>query len=147
MMFHVPATVLGLTFDHLRTCGRNQRECQVLWTSSWNTPNEITDVVHPKHWAHAGGFELDSAWLTSFWLHLGQRNHGIRIQVHTHPGEAFHSPTDDAYPIIHSPGFLSLVIPRFAAGKVGLDGAFVAELGEDGHFREVPLHTRLRVIR
>jgi hypothetical protein len=145
MAFRVPQRVLKLTFDHLRKCGRGQRECQVLWTSSWNAVEEITGVVHPKHRGHAGGFEVQSDWLTSFWLELAERNQGVRVQVHTHPGEAFHSHTDDAYPMVHSPGFLSLVIPRFAEGAVAFDDAFLAELGADGRFREVPIHRHLKV--
>src|SRR5438105_1926108 len=136
MVFLVPKRVLKLTFDHFRKCGRGWRECQTLWTSSWNTVEEITDVVHPKHRAHVGGFEVQSDWLTSFWLELAERNEGVRVQVHTHPGEAFHSATDDSYPIVHSPGFLSLVIPRFAEGDIGFEEAFLAVLGQDGRFRE-----------
>jgi hypothetical protein len=145
-VFLVPLQVLKLTFDRLRKCGRGQRECQILWTSPWNAVNGIAGVVHPKHRAHAGGFEVDSAWLTSFWLQLAERKEGVRLQVHTHPGEAFHSPSDDAYPMIHTSGFLSLVIPRFAQGEIGFDDAFLGELGPDGRFREVPIHQRLKVV-
>ncbi len=146
MVFLVPPRVLSETFDHLRQCARGQRECQVLWTSSWETPEEITGVVHPKHRAHAGGFDVDSAWLNTLWLGLADRNEGVRVQVHSHPGEAFHSPTDDGYPVIHTPGFLSLVIPNFARGDVGFRDAFLAELGADGRFRQVPISSRLRVV-
>ena len=145
MVFLVPQQVLNVTFGHLRRCGKGLRECQILWTSSWNTMHEITGVVHPKHRAHTGGFELDGAWLNSFWLQLADRGEGVRVQVHTHPGEAFHSPTDDAFPIIHTPGFLSLVIPQFAEGQVGFENAFLAELGQDGCFREVPIYKHIRV--
>lgn len=146
MVFLVPQQVLHLTFEHFRVCGSGRRECQTLWTSSWNDVHEITGVVHPKHRAHVGGFELDSSWLNDFWLRLAERREGVRIQVHTHPGEAFHSHTDDAFPIVHSPGFLSLVIPRFAEGDVGFKDAFLAELGPDGRFREVPITDHLKVI-
>jgi hypothetical protein len=146
VVFLVPQHVLNLTFDRLRKCGRGQRECQVLWTSPWNAPIEITGVVHPKHRAHAGGFDLDSRWLNIYWMRLADQQEGIRVQVHTHPGDAFHSSTDDRFPIIHNPGFLSLVIPRFAAGNVGFDDAFLAELGADGRFREVTIRSRLEVI-
>ena len=146
MVFLVPQTVLRQTFDHLRQCGRGQQECQILWTSSWDTVEEITGVVHPKHRAHAGGFEVESDWLTSFWIDLAERRVGVRVQVHTHPREAFHSRTDDSYPMVHTPGFLSLVIPRFGEGDVGFQDAFLAELGHDGRFREVPIHRHFRVV-
>jgi hypothetical protein len=147
MAFLVPQRLLELTFDHLRKCGGGQRECQVLWTSSWKAVEEITGVVHPRHRAHVGGFEVQSEWLTSFCLQLAERNEGVRVQVHTHPGEAFHSATDDAYPMVHTPGFLSLVIPRFAKGAACFDDAFLAELGSDGRFRETPIHRHLKVTR
>jgi hypothetical protein len=99
----------------------------VLWASPWDAPHIITQVIHPLHQAHAGGFALNESWLNSFWFDLAQEKLGVRIQVHTHPGEAFHSPTDDAFPIIHTVGFLSLVIPNFALGPVGFEEAFLTE--------------------
>jgi len=102
-------------------------------------------VIHPEHEAHAGGFVLNDRWLNDFWIALARDNLGIRIQVHTHPGEAFHSATDDAFPIIHTVGFLSLVIPDFALGPVGFKRAYLTEIGEDGCWREVSIQDRLVV--
>ena len=65
-------------------------------------------------------------------LALAAERRSIRAQVHTHPGAAYHSRTDDHYPIVAAPGLLSLVIPRFALGPVGLAGAHLAELQADG---------------
>ena len=141
--FKLPRRILQETFAHFRDCGRGGRECQVLWVSPWDAPSPITKVVHPKHEAHIGGFVLDDRWLTAFWFSLAEENLGIRVQVHTHPGEAFHSPTDDAFPIIHTAGFLSLVIPNFAAGPVGFEDAYLTEIQEDGSWREVAILERL----
>ena len=135
--YRVPLAVLRETFAELRRCGAGRRECQVLWTSGWANVGAIDTMVHPVHRARGDGFELDGAWLTEFWLQLARENAGVRVQVHTHPGEAFHSPTDDAWPIVHSPGFLSLVIPDFAQGAVGFDGAYLTELQLDGSWRQV----------
>jgi hypothetical protein len=99
--------------------------------------------VHPKHAGHFGGFVLDDAWLNDFWLALGATNTGVRVQVHTHPGEAFHSRTDDEYPIIHTPGFLSLVIPNFGLGPVGFDEAYLTEIQPSGRWKEVTTASRL----
>jgi hypothetical protein len=118
----------------------------VLWISPWATPDDLSDVVHPSHRAHAGGFHLDDRWLSAFWLQLAEQSKGIRVQVHTHPGAAFHSATDDEYPIIHTPGFLSLVIPRFALGDIGFRGAFLAEIDSAGRWREVPVTSKIRVL-
>lgn len=137
--------VLSRTFEIFRTCGCGRKECQALWISSWTTPDEIVECVHPEHAAHSGGFNVSSAWLTAFWLDLARRNCGVRVQVHTHPGAAFHSTTDDRFPIIHSVGFLSLVIPDFACGPVGFDRAYLCEIADDGSWREVSVEKRLRI--
>jgi hypothetical protein len=142
-VYRLPRSTLDQTFAHFRGCGLGGRECQVLWVSSWDSPDAIETAVHPKHEAHVGGFVLDDRWLNDFWLRLAQENQGIRVQVHTHPGEAFHSPTDDAFPIIHTVGFLSLVIPNFALGPVGFDDAYLTEIQADGRWREVAITERI----
>lgn len=143
---HVPRLVLEETFRHFRACGRGRAECQVLWTGPWSDPARVTEAVHPVHRAHRGGFELDDAWLTQLWRRLAADGEGIRAQVHTHPREAFHSATDDAWPVIHLEGFLSLVIPDFALGAVGLERSYLAELGPDGEFRKADPFTRLFIV-
>lgn len=135
--------MLEATFEHFRQCGRGRDECQALWTSSWSSPERLTRVVHPKHTAHPGGFVVDDAWLNKFWLELGATNSGIRVQVHTHPREAFHSKSDDDHPIIHKPGFLSLVIPNFALGPVGFKDAFLTEIQPNGRWQQVEIESRL----
>lgn len=146
MMHLVPRSVLERTFEFFRTCGAGLRECQILWTSSWHSPQTITSAVHPAHRSHGAGFAVEASWLNTFWLSLASKGHGVRVQVHTHPGEAFHSQTDDAYPIVHTPGFLSLVIPHFALGPVGFDDAFLAEIAPDGSWRQVDIVSRLKIV-
>jgi hypothetical protein len=146
MRYRVSKAILSQTFEHFRSCGRGQRECQALWISAWRSPETITDVVHPAHRAHAQGFVLDDLWLNRFWLELAEQDKGIRVQIHTHPRDAFHSATDDAFPIIHTPGFLSLVIPNFAIGPIGLREAFLTEIENDGLWREVRCEQRLEIV-
>lgn len=146
MRYRIPRSLLERTFAQFRMCGEGERECQALWISAWHRPQDILDVVHPEHRAHALGFDLDSGWLNAFWLKLAEAGMGIRVQVHTHPDLAFHSPTDDAYPIIHTPGFLSLVIPDFGLGPVDFKKAYLAQIAEDGRWREVPIAAHLEVV-
>jgi hypothetical protein len=55
----------------------------------------------------------------------------------------FISKTDDDYPIIHKPGFLSLVIPGFGLGPVGFKDAYLTEIQSDGRWQEVSIPSRL----
>lgn len=41
-------------------------------------------------------------------------------QIHSHPREAYHSQTDDAYPIVTVTGGISVVVPNFAKGGLNL---------------------------
>jgi hypothetical protein len=133
------------TFGHFRACGRNARECQVLWISNWSQPRVVTQVIHPKHQSHFGGFQLSEDWLQRFFIQLAETNCGVCAQVHTHPEEAFHSPTDDRFAIVQSPGFLSLVIPNFAQGEVGFDDAYLAEIQDSGKWGQVNIVETLEV--
>ena len=102
----------------------------------WRDPACITEVVHPEHGASSVGFSLGNGWINEFWNRLATEKLGIRVQIHTHPGAAYHSSIDDAYPIIHSPGFLSLVIPNFGLGPIGFEAAFLAEINGKGSKKE-----------
>jgi hypothetical protein len=144
--YQLPRPLLHQTFDQFRRCGRGCAECQVLWLSSWTRPEVICEVVHPEHDAHIGGFVLHDRWLDAFWRRLGRDNMGVRIQVHTHPGAAFHSPTDDAYPIVHTPGFLSLVVPNFALGPVGFERAYLTEIQPNGRWQTAGIPDRMQLI-
>jgi hypothetical protein len=76
---------------------------------------------------------------------LERKGSGVRVQIHTHPGPAFHSKTDDDFPIIHTAGFLSLVIPNFAKGEVSLHKAYLTEIMPNGRWREVRPEERLHI--
>ena len=78
------------------------------------------------------GYEIDDRWLTDLWKRLAASKQSVKAQVHTHPGEAFHSATDDNWPIVSQEGFLSIVIPDFAAGEISLKNAWIGRLSADG---------------
>lgn len=145
MVHRIPRGLLQQTFEQLRACGCGRNECQALWLGPVTQPSQISRLVHPKHDASPVGFQLDETWLTRFWLQMARDGLSVRIQIHTHPGRAYHSATDDAFPIIHSPGFLSLVIPNFAQGPIGFERAFLAQIASEGRWREVAIHDHLEI--
>jgi hypothetical protein len=93
-------------------------------------------VLVPIHQAGPDWYETDPRWLTNFFLELRRDRRAVRAQVHTHPRDASHSPTDDRYPVAPSPGLCSLVIPRFGTGSVSLARAYLAVLQDDGSWAE-----------
>jgi proteasome lid subunit RPN8/RPN11 len=137
--------VLEQTFEHLRKCGSGRRECVAYLTGPADQVDVIDGVVHPRHTAGAARYDLDSESIARLWSELANQRRSIRVQVHTHPGAAFHSSRDDHLALVHTPGFLSLVIPNFALGLVGFGGAYLAERTNDGRWVETVLTERLQV--
>lgn len=67
-------------------------------------------------------------------LHIGER---WLARIHSHPGRAFHSSTDDSNPVITADGSWSIVVPFFGLGlRHGLDACAVYKL-ERGTWRRV----------
>jgi hypothetical protein len=59
-------------------------------------------------------------------------------RIHSHPGLAFHSSTDDANPAITFDGALSIVVPYFGLGlRRGLDACAVLQL-RSGRWVDLP---------
>jgi hypothetical protein len=69
----------------------------------------------------AAALDLHERWLT---------------RIHSHPGEAFHSPTDDDNPVLTAEGSISIVAPYFGLGlRRGLSACAVLILA-DGRWRK-----------
>lgn len=145
-MIELPADLLASTFRTFRACGGGRRECVVYWTGPADRPDVVDAPVHPHHMSTGGGYQIDDDWLTGFWFDLAHRRQSARVQVHTHPRGAFHSPTDDAWALVHTPGFLSLVIPDFAMGPISLRNTYLAERTAHG-WASVPVTERLHLLR
>jgi proteasome lid subunit RPN8/RPN11 len=135
-LLRLAVNVLGASFQTFHECGRGECECAVYWTGPAGE-DLIDSLEHPVHVRSRFGYEIDSGWLTEFWKSLAGLKRSIKAQVHTHPGPAFHSRTDDQWPIISQAGFLSIVIPDFAAGKPTLDRAWIGRLQSDGTWDQV----------
>jgi hypothetical protein len=130
----LPQQILDSTFQQLRDCGAGHAECVVYWCASLDEPSTLARVVHPVHHASRAGYEVDSAWVTQFFLELRRTGEAVRVQVHTHPREAGHSGIDDHFSLVPASGFLSLVIPDFAVGPVMLAGTALVQMQADGNW-------------
>jgi hypothetical protein len=123
--------VVRRSFEVLRECGRSGNECVVYWIGP--STDSVVDVIeHPLHRRSPFGYEVDDKWLTNFFLGLAKSKRSVKAQVHTHPGAAFHSHTDDYWPVISQVGFISVVIPFFATGVQSLNDAWIGQLGKNG---------------
>lgn len=78
------------------------------------------------------------------WLYENKER--LAIQVHSHPTEAFHSDTDDAYPMVTTRGGLSVVVPDFALRGIRGSGVAIYRLDQYGWY-EVEQAQRLLQIQ
>lgn len=142
-MLTVPPGVWSATLEQLRRCGRGRAECVVYWLARLEAPDVVDQVVHPEHTGTAGMYSVKQNWLTPFFVRLHSERRTVRLQVHTHCYEAFHSATDDAWPLVTTPGFMSLVVPRFAEGPLRHDDLFLVELDQHGEWNRLDVRARL----
>lgn len=138
--------LLDQTFRVLRECGRARDECVIYWSSPLDAGQPADRYDHPLHLASIGGYEVDPAWLTQYWFKLADERRTLRAQIHTHPGAAFHSKTDDDWPIVSQSGFISIVIPRFAQGAVSLEEAWIGRLNDRGRWERVGPHSSVEFV-
>ena len=118
--FVVPADVVLGTAEFLREVGRHGAEGFVLWCGRKEAPERFrfTSAYIPEQRAYQTEDGLlvvvEGEALFRVNKELYERGEILGGQVHTHPTSAYHSDTDDHYPLVTLVGALSLVIPNFA---------------------------------
>lgn len=118
----IPAAVFRLTLDRLGGSGRATSEGVAYWPGALRrgrvgaVGRAIFADDYPGFASSAGHASVPLGAALRIGEEVHRRGEVLLAQVHTHPGEAFHSAVDDARPISHRRGFFSLVVPRFGAG-------------------------------
>jgi len=144
-MLLLPERILLESIRMMAECGKGRCECVTYWNGPASNAQVIDGWTHPTHRRSPWGYQVDDAWLTKFWFQLADEQRAIRAQVHTHPESAFHSETDDHWPVISQPGFISIVVPNFAIGSIDLKKIWVGILVADGSWKQVPIFSVLEV--
>lgn len=116
--FLVPEEVKESTQVALQSAGSDGFELFVLWSGTLegdvftvrttHVPEQQSYRLQSGVCVRVGG---DALHRLNVWL-LEHRER-LAVQVHTHPHKAYHSATDDAFPIVTAIGGLSLVTPDF----------------------------------
>jgi hypothetical protein len=127
--FVVPSAILDTTLQSLTEAGRNGNEAFVLWSGvldDGGTRLRFTTATRPEQEPMATPEGLlvvvPGTALTEVNLGCYRRGEILAGQVHSHPTDAYHSATDNHYPLVTLLGALSVVIPDFARdGRHGID--------------------------
>lgn len=115
----IPRTLVGEAMDHLRRMGRQGYEGFALWAGTLQGSTfQVTHTLIPAQKGIRSNSGVcvvigpDELHRINVWLYENARM--LIAQIHSHPTEAYHSETDDDYPIATTVGGLSLVVPDFA---------------------------------
>jgi hypothetical protein len=124
----------------LQEYGRHGVEGILLWAGVWGIGGEelITTLILPDQENTYGRAVITRAGLLRVSEIVREKDLFIMAQVHTHPRQAFHSSGDDEGAIGYYRGFLSLVIPSFAAGDPELYRCAAYRYQAGGQWQEIP---------
>lgn len=139
--FRIKQETVEHTEEALREAGKNGDERFALWTGTARGSLFCVDHLYVPQ---QRGYQFDEGVCVrvgadalhelNVWLYRNRQI--LAIQIHTHPQDAYHSDTDDTYPIVTTLGGLSLVVPRFCSEGLLCNGLAVYRLGADGWTRQ-----------
>lgn len=134
----VPRSVIAECHSHLRAMGRLGCEGVAFWAGEhaeerFMVRASVIPAQHPVRDASGGvAVVIDGEDLFQMNKALHRQRISLVAQLHSHPGRAYHSETDDAYSIVTRVGGLSIVVPDFGHRLRLFDDAAVYRLEVDG---------------
>jgi hypothetical protein len=117
--FRIGSDALDTTIDWLREVGETGNEGFVLWSghhdgSTFTIRRALWPRQRPQQTEHGLLVYVPGDALAEVNAFCYEHDEIVGAQVHTHPTDAFHSDTDDHFPLVTLLGSLSVVIPNFA---------------------------------
>ncbi|MFL5560845.1 MAG: Mov34/MPN/PAD-1 family protein [Gemmatimonadaceae bacterium] len=139
----VPRSLADSAQRHLRKVGRSGNEGFALWAGRFQgrefvVEETIIPAQHAMRCETGVCVRVDGDELFRINRHLYSIGRLLVAQLHSHPTEAYHSETDDEYPIATTAGAFSLVIPDFAVRDFALDDCAVYRLVPGQGWLEFP---------
>lgn len=148
----VPRALALAAHAHLARAGLARSEGFALWAGRQTGETfAVHETVIPEQQAlrFADGVcvrvDADELDRINRWLFANRL--ALIAQLHSHPADAYHSDTDDHYPIVTTVGGLSLVVPNFARHPFSLGTCAVYRLLPRRGWVELPRARAARLIR
>lgn len=140
--YTIPSSVITNSRETLLIAGREGLEGVVLWIGERHATHvEILSEYVPRQIAyrsdHGVAVQIPDEEIA---LIIARLPEGLAVacRVHSHPGEAYHSSTDDLNALLSHAGAISIVVAHFARDEIRLEHCSVNELGQDFRWRELP---------
>jgi hypothetical protein len=117
--FEIPRSVVAETEVSLQAAGNDGYELFVLWSGVTDADTFRIRTAHvPKQTSYQTEdgllVRVEGPALHELNMWLFENKEMLGVQVHAHPGDAYHSQTDDTFPIMTVLGGLSIVAADFA---------------------------------
>ena len=141
--FQVPATIVKQTEEALRSAGGEGYEAFVLWSGQQIGRLFTVRTAHvPRQDSYrlASGLcvRVDGSELHRLNVWLYESGEVLAVQVHAHPDDAYHSETDDTYPIVATLGGVSVVAAEFCREGLFSRSTAIYRLYQDGWIEQSP---------
>lgn len=138
--------VVYQTQEHLQKMGKLGHEGIALWVGEFfNDSFIIKTTLIPRQILVKTDtgvcyyVDADELYKINVWLYKNRMT--LIAQIHSHPSEAYHSLTDDTFPIVTTIGGFSIVVPDYARKTIALDECAVYRLLTNGWNRITPAET------
>lgn len=115
----IPKHILEETVKAVQEKGNQGYELFVFWAGNTIGQNsfEVSQLLIPKQKAYkspqGAWVDIPGEELSRLNMYLYKHKLSMPIQVHSHPGAAYHSKRDDEKSVLIFPGSISMVIPNF----------------------------------
>ena len=149
--FRINSRGMRETEEAIRSAGKDGYESFVLWSGTRVGEVFTVGKVHvPDQTSYKSDSGLcvrvDGCELHRLNVWLFETQQIIGVQIHSHPAAAYHSETDDTYPIATQMGSMSIVFPFFGTDGWRSNGIAAYRLGYEGWVKLTePLSTLIEV--
>ena len=147
----VPRRCADTVHAHMRKVGRDGFEGLGLWAGHQSGDIfTVEEAIIPaqKHIRTEDGVCVitgaEELHRLNVWLY--RKGLSLIAQIHSHPGRAYHSDTDDRYAVATTVGCFSLVMPDFARGPFQIERLASYRLDASGAWRAIGASQAARMI-
>ncbi len=131
LRYELASGLLARSQRLLKGAGAKGREAYVVWVGEMEgSKAKALDVWPLAAEATAVHARIPFREVLAISDLLAQRSWFVLAQLHSHPGVAFHSETDNRFPISNQLGFISIVVPNSAGDEAGAGWAWFEFIGE-----------------
>lgn len=149
---YVPSDLLEETARLLAEAGRHGLEAIVLWAGTIRPVDafDVELILRPSQTAYSGAegllAQVNSDELFRINCLLSEKSLRLIAQLHTHPGDAYHSETDDDFALVSAAGSISIVVPHFARNGIDLAQCAIYRLNAENEWLPVDVAARTNLI-